>query len=261
MSIITLTTDFGTRDQYVGAIKGVIAGIAPKVSILDITHDVPPHDVAHAAFVLREIWPWYPPGTIHLAIVDPGVGSARRVILARYENRTIIAPDNGLITWLHRTMWVSELRVLENERYFLPHVSNTFHGRDVMAPAAAHLAAGVRTRDLGRLIDRVEVLPFAHRAERTAAGLHGRVVHVDRFGTMVTNISRQDLFGAQARKSSWSVKVNDVNLGPIRDTFADVEVGQPLAIIGSAELLEIAVNRGSATERFGPADGVEVLAV
>ncbi|UCF32967.1 MAG: SAM-dependent chlorinase/fluorinase, partial [Phycisphaerales bacterium] len=147
MTLVTLTTDFGTRDPYVGVMKGVILSMAPKAKVVDITHDIEAHNIAEAAFVLRSIWPWYPEGTVHVAVVDPGVGSERRVLLGRYEGRYVIAPDNGLITLVHRSLRLEEMRVVENRRYLLPHTSGTFHGRDIMAPVAAHMVNGVKAME------------------------------------------------------------------------------------------------------------------
>ncbi|GAG07261.1 unnamed protein product, partial [marine sediment metagenome] len=243
MSIVTLITDYGTRDYYVGALKGVILGIAPDVHIVDVTHDIEPHNVSHGAFVLRQIWPWYPSGTIHLAIVDPGVGSDRRIILGQYAGRCIIAPDNGLVTLVHRDIPVEAMYVVEDRRYFMPELSTTFHGRDMMAPVAAHLANGVKPRQFGRVTDRLEMLPGMHRAKATGDTVHGGVLYVDRFGTMVTNIGREQLIGTCGRDHVWEVLVNGIPIGPVRSTFSDVALGEPVAVIGSSGLLEIAVNQ------------------
>lgn len=254
MPTITLTTDFGTRDHYVGAIKGVIRSLAPKAEIIDITHEIGPHDVLHASFVLHGIWPYYPEGTIHLAVVDPGVGSERRIILGRYAGQYVIAPDNGLITFLHRTRRVEEMYVVENRRYFLPQPSSTFHGRDIFAPVAAHLASGVKSRDFGRSTDRVEMLDIPHSAEITGRRIMGRILYVDRFGTLVTNINQQNLLALGIKDRDPEVFVGGQNIGPIRSHFGEVPEGEPLALQGSTGYLEIAVNRGSAAERFMPGE-------
>ena len=256
---MTLTTDFGTRDHYVGALKGVMLGIAPDIRIIDITHDIEPHNVLQAAFVLRQIWSFYPAGTIHLAVVDPGVGSDRRIILGQYAGQYVIAPDNGSITLVHREVLAEAMYVVENRHYFLSRVSATFHGRDIMAPVAAHLALGTKPSEFGRAIDRVELLPVTYRAESTTEGLSGRVLYVDRFGTLVTNIWREQLGGAGVSGEGAEVLVNDVSIGPICSTFFDVASGATVALIGSSELLEIAVNRGSAVGRFGPPESVRVI--
>ena len=148
-TVITLLTDFGTQDWYVAAVKGVILQIAPEATIVDVTHDLGPQDVVQAAFVLRQTLKWFPPGTIHLAVVDPGVGSNRRLLAGRYAGQYVVAPDNGLITMVHHELPVEAVHWIANRSYALRSVSATFHGRDIMAPAAAHLAAGVAVRQLG----------------------------------------------------------------------------------------------------------------
>jgi len=259
LPIVTLITDYGTRDHYVGVLKGVMLGIAPDIRIVDVTHDVEPHNVLHAAFVLRRIWPWYPPGTIHLAVVDPGVGSGRRIILGQYAGQYVIAPDNGLITLVHRDIPAEAMYVVENRRYFTSELSATFHGRDVMAPVASYLACGVKPNEFGRATDRFELLPVAHRAEAATEGLSGGVLYVDRFGTMVTNIRREQLGVPSESGRELQVFVNGVSIGPVRSTFSDVDTGAAVALVGSSGLLEIAVNRGSAADRFGPPESVRVM--
>ena len=258
MQIITLITDYGTRDQYVGALKGVILSIAPSVRVVDITHDIEPHNVLHGAFVLWQIHPWYPRGTIHLVVVDPGVGSDRRIILGRYGGQYVIAPDNGLVTLIHREMPVEAVYVVENRRYFLPHLSTTFHGRDIMAPVAAHLANGLDPRKCGRGTDRLEILPVAHRAEVDGGVVRGSVLYADRFGTLITNINEDQLPVSRVGPCTFDVLVNGANIGPVRSAFFDVAQGEPVALIGSSGMLEIAINRGSAVERFGPAAAVRI---
>lgn len=258
MPIITLITDYGMRDYYVGALKGVLLRIAPDTHVVDVTHEVESHNILHAAFVLRQIWPWYPPGTIHLAVVDPGVGSERRIILAQYAGRYVVAPDNGLVTLVHRDEAVEATYAVENRRYFLSEVSATFHGRDIMAPVAAHLANGVKPWEFGPVIDRLELLPVADRAEVTNQGIRGSVLYVDRFGTLVTNIRQEQLMETGGRNPASEVLVNGTPIGPVRSTFCEVAKGEPVALIGSCGLLEVAVNQGRAIERFGPLEAVRV---
>jgi hypothetical protein len=283
MPVITLLTDYGGRDYYVGALKGVILGIAPNVRIVDITHDVEPHNILQGAFVLWQIWPWYPPGTIHVAVVDPGVGSDRRIILGQYAGRYVVAPDNGLITLLHREIPAEAMYIVENRRFFTSELSATFHGRDIMAPVAAHLANGVKPKEFGRVTDRLETLPVAEKGEIIGDAVRGTVLYVDRFGTLVTNIRREQLAGlrpdaaglpsvdlpasagrqtAGGTRHAWTVLVNGLSIGPIRSAFFEVPQGEPVALIGGSGHLEIAINQGRAVERFGPAHAVvvEVLA-
>lgn len=256
MPIISLLTDYGSRDAYVGVVKGVILGIAPQATIVDVTHEIEPFNVAHASFVLRQVWPWFPAGSVHLVVVDPGVGSERRIIVGKYAGQYVVAPDNGLVTWVHRDFACEALHVAEDRRYFLPKLSTTFHGRDIMAPVAAHLASGVTLRNFGRVADRLETLPMPLRAERMGPGWRGEVVYVDRFGNLVTNIQEEQL-GSPRSAEAWGISVDGVNVGPIRMTFSDVAVGSPVAYFGGAGFLEIAINRGRAVERFGTTPVVE----
>lgn len=260
MAHVTLTTDYGTRDHYAGALKGVVLSIAPKVTLVDISHDVPPFDVLHAAFLLRQFVTTFPPRTVHLAVVDPGVGTHRRLLAGQYEGRLVVAPDNGVLTLVHRDLPCEGVHWIENPRFALPTVSTTFHGRDVLAPAAAHLASGVRLRDLGRPADSLSLLSVASRAELVGGSLRGSVIHADRFGNLVTNIRVEQLSAPRIQQRPWEVRVNAVSIGPIRRTFAEVPAGEPLAYLGSSDLLEVGVNCGSALDRFGPREAITVEA-
>jgi hypothetical protein len=255
---VTLITDFGTRDYYAGALKGVILSIAPGVRVIDISHDVEAYNVLHAAFLLRQIWPWYPRGTVHLAVVDPGVGSSRRIILGQYEGRYVIAPDNGLVTLVHRDFPSEAMHVVENRRYFMSEVSATFHGRDIMAPVAGHLANGIRPGEFGQATDNLELLPVASRADTVGNELVGLVLYVDKFGNLVTNIGPDQLAPPCGLHREWEVLVNGHSIGPIRTTFSDVALGESAAVLGSSGLIEIVVNQGSAAERFGPPESIQV---
>jgi len=288
MSIITLTTDYGLQDHYVGAIKGVILSIAPRAVVVDITHEVEPQNVAAGAFVLRQALEWFPPGTVHLAVVDPGVGTTRRILVAKYAGRFAVAPDNGLLTWLHRDFTVEALHLVEQREYFLPdtfrtefpsravdpsrdregavvptrsRISATFHGRDIMAPVAAHLVNGVAPEAFGRVVEHVELLPISHRAEWKDGVLRGQIIYVDRFGNLVSNVHAEQLSPTSGGfgKRGWAVSVNDSDVGPLRTTFGDVPVGGPVAYVGSSEFVEIAVNQGSAAERFGAPDSLVIV--
>lgn len=261
MAIITLLTDYGTGDGYVAALKGVIAGIAPDARVVDITHEVPPYDVAHAAFVLGQVWRWFPAGTIHVAVVDPGVGSARRILLGEFAGRFAVAPDNGLLTFVHHDHPTGRVWSVENTRYFLPDISSTFHGRDILAPVAAHLAMGVTGSSVGPATDQLERLPIPPRAERHAGGLRGQVVHVDRFGTLVSNIHQDQLPKADGDRDRLQVTIDGTPIGSIRKSFHEVPVGEPLAMVGGSGFLEIAVNQGRAVERFGASVTILVEAV
>jgi S-adenosylmethionine hydrolase len=251
MSIVALMTDFGTRDYYVGAMKGVICQINPQATIIDVTHEILRHDFYHGAFVLRQVWPYFPAGTIFVAVVDPGVGTNRRILAARYSDRIVLAPDNGLVTFLHRDAELQEIRVVENHQLFNAEVSPTFHGRDIFAPVAAHLSRGASFDILGPRTDHVDILNVPASVTRPDGSIDGEVMLVDHFGNLVTNISVVDLSAARSHRHSHDVTVGSHAVGPLRGTYAEVEPGQPIAMIGSSQMLEIGINGGSATETLG----------
>ena len=255
---ITLLTDFGTRDQYVAEMKGVLLQIAPQAPVVDITHEIEPHDVLRAAFILRQVWDWFPADTVHLAVVDPGVGSNRRIIAGRYSGRQVVCPDNGLISLVHRELRVEAVHVVDNRDYMLANVSGTFHGRDIMAPAAAHLAAGVAIRNLGPPTDHVEILQLAEPQTGTGPGISGQVLCVDRFGSLVTNITRQALALIYQKHPNAQVYLDGKCVGPVHTAYHEVPSGQPLALIGSTDRLEIAVNRGHAAPVLSARRGTAV---
>ncbi|MHC4442570.1 MAG: SAM hydrolase/SAM-dependent halogenase family protein [Planctomycetota bacterium] len=258
MSVITLMTDFGTRDHYVAAMKGMILQINPKVTIVDITHEINAQDLLHAAFVLRQSFPYFPPQTICAAVIDPTVGLSRRIIAARYNERIVIAPDNGLITLLHRDADLEEIRAVENRRFFAGELSSTFHGRDIIAPVAAHLSRGVSMDQLGPVIDQIEVLNISRPQVNSDGTIDGEIMLIDNFGNLITNISEPDLTAARTKRSHLEVTVGNHQIGPIRNTYADVAGGQTLALIGSSQMLEIAVNMGNAAQSLNAPPGTPV---
>lgn len=258
MSIIALLTDFGTRDYYVGAMKGVILQINPKATLVDITHEIAPQDVFHGAFVLRQAFPFFPAKTIFLTVIDPTVGTRRRILAARYNERIVIAPDNGLITLLHRDGNLEEIRVIENRQFFAASPTRTFQGRDIMAPVAAHLSLNVSMENLGPVADHVDLLDLVRPTVYTDGTLEGQVILVDHFGNLITNISAMDL---GTRGSAWKfrhVLVGPHDIGPIRTTYADAPMGHPVALIGSSALLEIAINGGHAARQLGAERGTVI---
>lgn len=245
MAIITLTTDFGTRDGYVGAMKGVICALAPDARVQDLAHQLPAHDITHAAFVLAEATRYFPADTIHVAVVDPGVGSARLPICLRCNEQWFVGPDNGLFTLcLGDAPWTGHQ--LTNAAYFRNAVSPTFHGRDLFAPVAAHLARGVDPHQFGPTLSAVTELPLptTHRAGHT---LFGEVIYLDHFGNAVTNIRTADL-SAAAR--ALRIQIDDVVIEGLSATYEDRPPLAPLAVIGSHHLLEIAVREGSAARQL-----------
>lgn len=258
MSIIALLTDFGMQDHYVAAMKGMILQINPKVTLVDITHDIAPQGVLEAAFILRQTFPYYPAETIFVAVVDPGVGTSRRILAARYNNRVVLTPDNGLLTFLHRDAQLQEIRVVENRQYMAATLSATFHGRDIFAPVAGHISRGVALDRLGAPADRVEILGIARPEWSRDGSIAGQVIYVDRFGNLITNIAESDLSGPRPQGRGREVVLNGRVIGPVRIAYTDVPAGQPLALIGSTCMLEIAVNGGSANRALDAGRGASV---
>ncbi|MCK6456170.1 MAG: SAM-dependent chlorinase/fluorinase [Phycisphaerae bacterium] len=259
MAIITLTTDFGDSDHYVACMRGVVLQISPDALIVDVTHRIRRHDVVHAAFVLRQAFEHFPRGTIHVAVVDPGVGTTRRLLATLYAGQVVLAPDNGVVSLIHRDYALSDIRSIENERLFRREVSATFHGRDILAPVAAYLASGVPLSSVGPAIDQLEILNLPRALMLPDGGLEGQVLFTDSFGNLVTNISQVELERSGAKLGVVQVYVGPLRVGPIRRTYAEVEPGGILALIGSTGAVEIAINQGSAAERLRAAPGTSVI--
>lgn len=246
MTIITLTTDFGQADGYAGAMKGVILGIAPAARLVDLSHEIAPQDVRQAAFVLERAVPFFPQGTVHLAVVDPGVGSERRPLVVMTPQALFVGPDNGLFTFA-LAMPGSSAWEPDRPALWLPDPSATFHGRDLFAPVAAHLAEGMPVRELARpLTDPVRlerVLP----ERRPGGSISGHIVHVDRFGNLISDISAAWLAPHGHR---WSCTIGSVRIAGLSPSYAAAERGALLALVGSGSTLEIAVRDGSAAQRL-----------
>jgi S-adenosylmethionine hydrolase len=253
-AIVTLTTDFGTREGYVAEMKGVILGLAPGVRLVDVTHEVAPHDVMEGALVLEAVAAAFPSGTVHLAVVDPGVGTARRGLVVAAGGQLFVGPDNGLFTpALAGDGW--DAFALTAAAYRRPRVSRTFHGRDVFAPAAAHLALGVSPDRFGPAV--ADPVRLAWPAPRLAAGVvRGRVIHVDRFGNLVTCID-----GDQTSRLGrpLTVRIRGRRL-PVVETYGDLPRGAAGALVGSRNRLEVVVREGSAalTLRAGRGTSVDL---
>lgn len=254
-AVLTLLSDFGTTDAYVGIMKGVILGIAPDVRLVDLTHAIPPQRVVAGAMVLRQAAPYFPPGTVHVAVVDPGVGTERTPIAIETERGVLVGPDNGLLSLAARDQGVRAVRRIENPALMRPVVSHTFHGRDVFAPVGAHLAAGIPFAELGSEVGAFVEADVAC-ARVAPHGIDGQVVHVDHFGNLMTNIHADMLAGVDRRTAQ--VLIADIAIGAIRSTYAEVETGSPMALISSWDSLEIAVRDGSAADRLGLSVGAPV---
>jgi hypothetical protein len=257
LRIITLTTDFGLRDSYVAEMKAVILGLAPAVHLVDVTHDVDPQQVAEGALVLEAAAPFFPPGTIHVAVIDPGVGTARRGLVVAAADQLFVGPDNGLFTPVFaRGGWTAfELAAPEYRR---PVVSRTFHGRDVFAPAAAHLTLGVRPDRFGPPVSDPVRLPWAE-PRPVAGGVAGSVIHIDRFGNLVTSIDAGRVEAVAAgRSGAGTVRIAGRAL-PLVSTYADLPPGRAGAIVGSRNRLEVVVRDGSAAVRLRARRGTPVV--
>lgn len=246
--IITLTTDFGLRDPYVGIMKGVILSINREARVIDISHQVIAGNVLQASGLIQEAYPFFPAGTVHVAIVDPGVGGERRPISVDTGKHLFVGPDNGLFWPIIERVTEATVIHLRNEEYFFSKISNTFHGRDIFAPVAAHLSRGVDTKEMGPEIrDPVQLrLP---RPIRKGDLLCGQVIRVDRFGNLITNIHRRALEAFLGNETP-VIQVENQTIEGIRKTYSEARPGETLALIGSSEYLEIAVNLGRACDRL-----------
>src|SRR4051794_19548911 len=251
--LITLTTDFGLSDYYVAAMKVVLVRHCPAARLIDVTHQVPPQDVLCGAITLERAVDGFPPGTTHLAVIDPGVGTDRRMLVAEINQQRVVCPDNGLITWA----WRMHRGGAAHEITWRPETirSHTFHGRDVFAPVAGMLASGESLSKLARPIDDpilLDVAPVSSVRER------GRVIHIDHFGNATTNIAH-DLLKSDGIDATRMIRIKGKPIGRLRRTYWDVAPGKPLALIGSSGLLEIAVRDGSAAESLKVKVGDEVV--
>lgn len=264
MPIITLTTDFGLKDGNVGVMKGVIWKIAPQAQIADLGHLISPQNIAEAALILARSVPYFPEGTIHVVVVDPGVGTTRRPIAARIGNQFYVGPDNGTIThWLESAeaqITPVEFVQLTKPEYWLPSVSYVFHGRDVFAPCAAHLAAGVHLHQLGKLMEDPVRLTLP-RPEQTSTGWRGHVIHVDHFGNISSNLRAEHLGdNFPTNMDAITVRVGGVEIRGMVNTFGERPAGELVALLGSTGSLIVSVVNGSAAQRLNSKlnDPVEV---
>ncbi|GAB4130674.1 MAG: hypothetical protein Kow0040_08930 [Thermogutta sp.] len=255
MKIITLLTDFGSRSHYAAVMKGVMLSLNPAVQLVDITHEVPPQDVFRGAWLLAEAAPYFPAGTIHLAVVDPGVGTDRACTAAKLGDQWFVAPDNGLLGIVARRLPLAEAVRLEQSHFRRGVVSHTFHGRDIMAPAAAHLSLGVALRELGPRLDALQPLPFPE-VETGDDYLAGCVIWVDDFGNLVTNIRREALPETAVGRAV--VTCGDRPLCDWVNTYAERPPGSSVILFGSSDYLEIAVVRGNASAQLGVNPGTPV---
>lgn len=255
--IVTLLTDFGTSDYFAGAMKGAVLASNPEARVVDITHEVPPFDIEAGAFTLRAAFETFPEGTVHVAVVDPGVGSSRRAIAVEGRGHTFVGPDNGVFGHVYGRVEPFRVFQLADEKFFRREVSATFHGRDIFAPVAGALSRGVRPEELGPEVFDFVRLPAATVERRRDGTLVGAVIHVDRFGNFVTNITPRDL----GEESGARLRINGHVIRRFQHFFAeDADTpGEPFAVWGSAGLLEVAVFRDSAARVLGAKRGDKVV--
>jgi len=243
--VITLTTDFGSADHFVGSMKGVILGIAPRARIVDISHEIAPFQLNEAAFVIAQAWRYFPKRTIHVVVVDPGVGSARRAILVEAGGHYFIAPDNGVLSMIYDAA-PHQVRAITNPKVINKKVSRTFHGRDVFAPAAAHLAHGVPAAKLGEPIEDYLRSPSLTPLQRTDHSWSGTILKVDRFGNLITNL-HIDKF-ADVRSRPIEMRVGEQYVRRFALTYSETAIGDVFAIVGSSGYVEVAANQASAAK-------------
>ncbi|MBN1244455.1 S-adenosyl-l-methionine hydroxide adenosyltransferase family protein [Candidatus Bathyarchaeota archaeon] len=258
--IVTLTTDFGLKDPYAAEMKAAILSICPNTVIVDITHDIAKFNIRMGAYMLASAVPYFSKGSIHVAVVDPSVGTRRRPILIQTRQGFFVGPDNGILVLAAEKQGIMRVHELANPRFMLPKVSNTFHGRDIFAPAAAHLLNGVKPAEFGPEIREAAKPEFA-RVKRRNGVLVGEVLQVDGFGNIITNINEQEVTQSHM-KGAVSVELPSYKLKlKLCKAYGETKPHEPLALIGSHGFLEIALNQGSAAEKFKtkPGDAITIL--
>jgi S-adenosylmethionine hydrolase len=253
-----MLTDFGLEDEYVGVMKGVIATISSDTQVIDISHDIPRHDIKQAAFVLKNAFQYFPKGSIHISVVDPGVGGHRKILCLKKEGHYFIAPDNGLVSLVVHDKNVESLVAVTNDRYFLKPVSHTFHGRDIFAPVAGHLAEGVVMSAFGKEIALRDIhLLDVAVPTFSSDELIGEVISIDRFGNLVTNIDQgtYEAYVSKRAPENVVIRLGSLAIRGVSTSYDGEEIGAPVAIFGSRDLLEISVNQEDASTRFGVSVG------
>jgi S-adenosyl-L-methionine hydrolase (adenosine-forming) len=254
-SLITLTTDFGTSDHFAGVMKGVILGIERRTTIVDITHEIQPFEVTEGAFAIAQAYRYFPKKTIHVIVVDPGVGSTRRPILAEMAGQYFVAPDNGVLSMIF-SREQHKVRHITNERYFLQPVSSTFHGRDIFAPVAAHLASGITPARFGKAIQNHLRLSFDKTQRTGKRSWTGAILRVDRFGNVITNFHIDDFPSVTTRP--FELNLGLAKLTRLALTFAEGDPAEPFVLVGSSGYLEVAANQTSAAKKLGCGAGSPV---
>jgi S-adenosylmethionine hydrolase len=254
--IITLLTDFGTKDHYVASMKGTILRINPQCTLIDITHHVSPHDIKEGAFVLANAYSSFPKGTIHLSVVDPGVGGPRKPILIVTTNYFFVGPDNGLFTLALKKEKVKKVVALTNPKCFIPHMSTTFHGRDLFAPVAAYISLGVKPEAFGPKLDSWVELDFG-KPRISGGKLIGKILHIDAFGNLISNINEEQLFHF-VKDRSFVIRIGKRDIKGLKKGYWEGKRNEPMALIGSGGFLEISVKDGNAQKMLKVRKGDQV---
>jgi len=288
--VITLLTDFGNQDAYVGVVKGVIAGINPFTNIIDICHSIPPQDIFSSAYLLYTSYKYFPRKTIHVAVVDPGVGSRRDIVCVEIKDYFFLVPDNGLLSFILQEEKPKRIFRVTNSKYFLSSPSNTFHGRDVFAPVAAHLSLGVKPQQLGVMVNQLEQLDVPEPVYKKTGRVEGQIIYIDRFGNLISNIKKEYLVkGVGSQTSDDGSKKSEVRgekpdafekiskekillkydtmettIGKKKiigwsKTYSDVKAREPLVLFGSAGFLEVSINQGNAQRYFKVNKGSKII--
>ena len=245
-SIISLITDFGLQDGYIGVMKGVMANINPSASVIDITNTIAAQDIFQAACVLNNSYNHFPAGTIHVVFVDPGVGSDRKIICLKTDDYLFLAPDNGVLSFVIAKEESPSIREVTNRKFFLPKISNTFHGRDIFAPVAAHLSKGVSHKELGERIEKINKIDLPKPILSPDGELTAEIMYVDSFGNLITNVNEEVIDRMKIERERVSITMGRRRINGICSSYTDVGDNEALAIFGSSGYLELSVNRGSA---------------
>ncbi len=253
--VITLTTDFGLSDQYVGTMKGVIVGICPHAQIVDISHEVGPYGIAEGGYLVAQAYRFFPRGTVHVVVIDPGVGTSRRPILVEAAGQLFVAPDNGVLSLIYANE-KTKVRWITSEKYFLKNVSRTFHGRDIFSPVGAHLAAGISPAKMGKPVADYMRLHLEKPVRTARRGWTGAVLKVDRFGNLITNLPAQDFPDLEKRPFELSIGLETVHR--LANSYAECGPGELFVIVGSSGYLEVSSSQASAAKILGCGAGAPV---
>lgn len=257
-SILTLTTDFGLKDEYVGLMKGVILDINSEARVVDLSHSVTPQNLIWPNYLIYYSFRYFPKGTIHVVVVDPGVGTEREIICVKAEGHIFLSPDNGVLTKVLNEVSIQGIRKVENEEYFLSQVSDTFHGRDIFAPVAAHLSTGRSYTSVGpEVTEEIEKIDLP-QVQKVSKGLKGEVIHIDRFGNIVTNIEKEMIEELNIASEDVKVQLTGREIKGIKNSYQQVNKGGLLSIVGSRGLLEISANKENASRILEVRQGTPV---